>query len=98
VAEWRFGSGRQARTVRVSAHIICNDGEAAHAMALQGMGIALKSVGDIADDLESGRLVQVLPRHAVLAAPLNAVYLQGHHQVPRIRAFIDFLVQQLKLP
>jgi DNA-binding transcriptional LysR family regulator len=76
---------------RVTGHVICNDGEAAHAMALEGMGIVLKSIWDVVDDLAAGRLVQILPKHAVSAAPLNAVYLRGHNRVPRVRAFMDFL-------
>ncbi|PLZ02598.1 LysR family transcriptional regulator [Burkholderia sp. WAC0059] len=97
MTEWRFGGEGRTRPVRVTARIACNDGEAVHAMALQGMGIVLKSIWDVAEDLESGRLLQVLPRHAVSAAPLNAVYLNGHHLAPRVRAFIDFLVVRLKL-
>jgi DNA-binding transcriptional LysR family regulator len=95
-AEWRFSDGRRARPVRVTGHLVCNDGEAVHNMALEGMGIVLKSVWDVADDLESGRLIQVLPKHAVSAAPLNAVYLQGHGQLPRLKVFVDFLIDRLR--
>lgn len=90
LAEWRF-SNRRSGPIQIGGHIVCNDGEAAHAMALEGMGIALKSIWDVADDLKSERLVQILPKHAVSAAPINAVYLRGHNRVPRVRAFIDFL-------
>ena len=34
-------------------------------------------------------------KHAVSAAPLNAVYLRGHNRVPRVRVFIDFLRERL---
>ena len=95
VTEWRFSKQRRAGPVRITGHVVCNDGEAAHAMALEGLGIVLKSIWDVADDLASGRLVQVLPKHAVSAAPVNAVYLRGHNRVPRVRAFIDFLRDRL---
>ena len=91
VTEWRFSKQGRAGPLRIVGHVVCNDGEAAHAMALEGLGIVLKSIWDVADDLAGGRLVQVLPKHAVSAAPLNAVYLRGHNRVPRVRAFIDFL-------
>ena len=90
LTEWRFNN-RRSGPIRIAGHVICNDGEAAHAMALEGMGIVLKSIWDVADDLKSERLVQILPKHAVSAAPINAVYLRGHNRVPRVRAFIDFL-------
>lgn len=95
-AEWRFDDDRGIRHARITGHIVCNDGEAAHAMALQGMGIVLKSVWDVADDIEGGRLIQVLPKHAISAAPVNAVYLPGHSELPRLRLFISFLADRLK--
>jgi DNA-binding transcriptional LysR family regulator len=98
VTEWRFGNRRHSPAMRITGHIVCNDGEAAQAMALEGMGIVLKSIWDVADDLQSGRLVQVLPKHAVSEAPLNAVYLRGHNRVPRVRAFIDYLGDRFARP
>jgi DNA-binding transcriptional LysR family regulator len=95
LTEWRFDTQRRAGPTRIAGHIICNDGEAAHAMALAGMGIVLKSIWDVADDLKSERLVQILPKQAVAEAPINAVYLRGHNRVPRVRAFIDFLGERL---
>lgn len=95
-AEWRFNSGRHVQQLRVTGHIVCNDGDAVQSMAVAGMGIALKSVWDVTDDLASGRLVQVLPKHAASAAPLSAVYLQGHSQLPRLRVFVDFLIDRLR--
>lgn len=95
LTEWRFNKDRRTARVRITAHAVCNDGEAVHAMALEGLGIALKSIWDVADDLTGGRLVQVLPKHAVASAPLNAVYLRGHNRVPRVRAFIDFMGERL---
>ncbi len=96
VAEWRFGRGRNETAVRVQGSFVCDDGEAAHALALQGVGIALKSIWDVGDDLQAGRLLQVLPRHAIAAAPLHAVYLHGRHLAPRVRLFVDFLAGQLR--
>jgi DNA-binding transcriptional LysR family regulator len=98
VTEWRFSNRRRDIPTRITGHMICNDGEAAHAMALEGMGIVLKSIWDVVDDLAAGRLVQILPKHAVSAAPLNAVYLRGHNRVPRVRAFIDFLGDRFSRP
>jgi len=95
LTEWRFDNQRRSGPARIAGHIVCNDGEAAHAMALEGLGIVLKSIWDVADDLKSERLVQILPKHAVAEAPINAVYLRGHNRVPRVRAFIDFLGDRL---
>ena len=95
LSEWRFDDKWRLSPLHIAAHVICNDGEAAQAMALEGLGIVLKSIWDVADDLAGGRLIQVLPKHAVLAAPLNVVHLRGHDCLPRVQVFIDFLKEQV---
>lgn len=94
-ADWYFGRGQRESAVRITGAFCCNDGEAAHALALQGAGIVLKSIWDVGEDLQCGRLVQVLPRHTPAAAPLNALYLHGRHLAPRVTLFLDFLKQYL---
>lgn len=93
--EWRFGSGRRETSVRVRGSVVCDDGEAVHALALAGAGIAMKSIWDVGDDLDAGRLLQVLPQHATAAAPLHALYLHGRHLAPRVRLFVQALATQL---
>ena len=65
-------------------------------MALNGMGIVLKSYWDVAEDLSTGKLVQVLPEQAVISAPINVITLKNQHQPARIRLFIDFLLNSLQ--
>ena len=96
MAEWRFGGGHGETAVRVHGHFICDDGEAAQALALAGLGIIRKSIWDVGDDLESGRLVQVLPRQAIAAAPLHAVYPSGRYLAPRVRLFVELLARRLQ--
>ncbi|MCD9033031.1 LysR family transcriptional regulator [Luteimonas sp. Y-2-2-4F] len=95
-AQWGFGRAQRPVQVRVRGAFVCNDGEGAHALALEGAGIALKSIWDVGDDLESGRLVQVLSAHAESAAPLHAVYPQGRQQAPRVRLFVQQLARRLQ--
>lgn len=47
-------------------------------------------------DLDAGRLVRVLPAFAAPAAPLHAIYPGGRHVPLRVRAFVDFLREQLR--
>ncbi|WP_020650092.1 LysR family transcriptional regulator [Solimonas variicoloris] len=94
-SEWRFGDG-EAQSVRVEAALLTNDGGAAHAWALDGAGIALKSIWDVADDLRSGRLQRVLPDQRIPAAPLHAIYPHARLLAPRVRLFVDFLGERLR--
>ncbi|RQR47549.1 LysR family transcriptional regulator [Burkholderia sp. Bp9140] len=94
--EWRFDGVQGAVTVEVTAALLTNDGGAARTLALEGAGIALKSIWDVGADLDAGRLVRVLPAFAAPAAPLHAVYPGGRHVPLRVRAFVDFLREQLR--
>ncbi|KVC45076.1 LysR family transcriptional regulator [Burkholderia diffusa] len=94
--EWRFDGAQGAVTVEVTAALLTNDGGAARTLALEGAGIALKSIWDVGADLEAGRLVRVLPTFEAPAAPLHAVYPGGRHVPLRVRAFVDYLRDQLR--
>lgn len=94
-AQWRF-QGAEPVTVRVTGAIVTNDGQAAHAFAVQGAGIVLKSIWDVGDDLLQGRLQRVLPAHSMPTAPLQAIVPHSQHLAPRVRAFIDYLQMRLQ--
>ena len=93
-AVWRF-EGEESLSVQVAAVFTTNDGGAAHTLALEGAGIARKSIWDVGDDIASGRLIRVLPDFAISAAPLNALYPHTRHLAPRVRALVDFLIEHL---
>ncbi|AHI73947.1 LysR family transcriptional regulator [Burkholderia thailandensis] len=93
--EWRF-DGPQPVAVEVSAALLTNDGGAARALALEGAGIALKSIWDVGPDIAAGRLRRVLPECASSAAPLHAVYPSGRHLALRVRTFVDYLGVELR--
>lgn len=95
-ADLHFSGEGEAHTVRVTASIVTNDGEAAHTLAAEGAGIAVKSIWDVGDDLLAGRLVRVLPGHAVSAAPLHAIYPHSQHLAPRVRVFVDYVRDRLQ--
>ncbi len=95
-AEWRFDGAQGDVAVEVTATLLTNDGGAARTLALEGAGIALKSIWDVGADLDAGRLVRVLPAFEAPAAPLHAVYPGGRHVSLRVRTFVDFLREQLR--
>lgn len=86
----------EGNALPLQARTLCDDGEAAHLMALQGAGIARKSIWDEAEDLQAGRLVEVLPDHALATSPLSAVHGSGKQLAPRVRVFLDYLLQHLR--
>jgi len=92
--DWRF-EGEQAVSVRVAATFLTNDGQAAHALALHGSGLVVKSIWDVGDDLLSGRLQRLLPRYSMPAAPLQAILPHGRNLPLRVRLFLDYLQVRL---
>lgn len=93
-AVWAFDD-EAGTSVQVTGSVVTNDGSAAHQLALEGVGIARKSIWDVGDDLALGRLKRVLPDFAMSAAPLNALYPSGRQLAPRVRALVDFLGARL---
>lgn len=89
---WRlYGPGGAECRVRVSGRVEANHGGALREAALGGLGIALKSTWDVADDLVAGRLVPVLADWQPEPTAIWAVFPQRRHLPPRVSACIDFL-------
>jgi DNA-binding transcriptional LysR family regulator len=90
--EWRFTDRRGApAAVKVSGNLISNSGETLRMAALEGAGIFLAAGFLVADDLETGRLVRLLPDYRPLDFAMNAVYPHRHHLSAKVRTFIDML-------
>ena len=81
--------------VRVHGRMKSNLGEVIRDAALGGLGIAVHSTWHICEDLRTGRLKQVLPDHELPDSGIYAVVPQRRMVMPRVRAFVDFLAQQL---
>jgi len=91
--EWRFVDRKGTpASVRVSGNLISNSGETLRRAALQGVGVCLAAGFLIADDLESGRLIRLLPEYRPVEFAMNAIYPHRHHLSAKVRSFIDLLV------
>ena len=89
---WHFVDRKGvAAAVRVSGNLTSNSGETLRTAALQGVGILLAPGFLIADDLDSGRLVRLLPEYRPVEFSMNAVYPHRHHLSAKVRIFIDLL-------
>lgn len=81
-------------------NVVVSDGEIMRKLAVQGLGLARHSRYHVDDDLRAGRLVTVLDDYNPGdVEPVHAVYVgQGGHLPARVRAFLDFLVANVRLP
>ncbi|MFT3965261.1 MAG: LysR family transcriptional regulator [Sphingobium sp.] len=73
-----------------------NDGELARIWALDGAGIVIKSLWDVAEDIEAGRLQVVLPDIALPASPIVALYTPAQGETAKLRSCLRFLSEQLR--
>ena len=65
---------------------LCGDGYLTRRWALAGLGITLKSLFDVIDDLEAGRLVQILPAYLGRPYAIHAVFPSRQFQTARVRS------------
>jgi DNA-binding transcriptional LysR family regulator len=92
---WSFRIGTEDRAVDVSGHLSSGSGEAIHAWALAGHGIAREAEWDVTEDLAAGRLVALLTDVEMPALVLYATYAPGRPVPPRVRLFVDFVAVSL---
>ncbi|TWB46190.1 LysR family transcriptional regulator [Rhizobium sp. ERR 922] len=90
---WTFADGRSAN---VMGRLTTNNGELAHRWALSGAGLVLKSIWDVQDDIESGKLEIVLPDVHLAAAPIHVVFPHSRLAAAKVRLCIEFLANRLK--
>jgi DNA-binding transcriptional LysR family regulator len=88
---WQFLIDGSIVSTRVRGSMECNDGAVLHEWSLLGKGLAWRSEWEVSDDLEAGRLKEVLQD---FRGPDNAVYAvfpQRKHLPLRVRMFVDYL-------
>ena len=93
--DWRFESEHGPQLVRVTGNFEASSADAVYGAAMGGLGIARLSTYLIGDDLKAGRLIQVLPEHKGEQDDIYAVYSERRNLSPRIKVFVDFLMQRL---
>ncbi len=98
---WRFDSAHGPAEVAAAGDFRVNNSEAIREVVLQHHGIALLPTFVVWQDLKAGRLQHVLadctPRTR-FGSHIHASYLPSRYVSPKIRAFVDFLVEHIGAP
>lgn len=76
--------------------IVVNDPAAMREAALLGLGVALLAVPDVLPQLESGKLVRLVPRWYADAGSISLYYASRTLLPAKTRAFIDFVIGTFK--
>ncbi len=88
---WRFRIDGAESEIKVTGRLSSGSGDALHGWALDGLGLSLEAIWDVAEDLEAGRLVECLADYWCDSIELFAVFAPGKPLPPRIRLFVDFV-------
>jgi DNA-binding transcriptional LysR family regulator len=89
---WTFTGGQQVNT---SGPMNADNGDALRGAALADLGIIYLPSFLVGDDIRAGRLVQLLVDFVDQETDLYAVYPESRHLSPKVRALIDWLVEEL---
>lgn len=93
--EWRFDGPDGPVSVKTQPCIRANSGDVCRAVALAHQGIVMQPTFLVGEDLAAGRLEELLPEYRSPELGIYAVYPTRKHVAPKVRALIEFLVEQL---
>lgn len=87
-----FRVANQLREVSLPCSITANEADTMTELALMGYGLIQAPRYRFQADFEKGALVEVLPDYPPDPLPLAAYYPQNRQLAPRVRVFIDWIV------
>ena len=90
--QWPFPSGPRPVTGRVAVNSLV----VARDLAMSGVGIAFLPAFQCAEALTRGLLEPVLTDQILPPMPVNALYPSNRHLSPRVRAFLDLLIEHTR--
>jgi DNA-binding transcriptional LysR family regulator len=95
---WQFEGAEGVRRVKVRGPLQVNNSELLRDAVVDGLGVALLPDFVVADDLQAGRLVRLLPRwkpRPPFGTSVQLLWLPARQLPPKTRAFVDFVLQRL---
>ena len=92
---WPFDTDEGIRVVPVRGTVVANNAETVLQLAVAGVGITRQTDLIFGEALRRGDLVPILTDwNHVEPVPLYATYPGGRHLAPKVRAMVDFLIEE----
>jgi DNA-binding transcriptional LysR family regulator len=92
---WPFDTDDGIRVVHVGGNVVANNAETVLQLAVAGVGITRLTDVIVGDAIRRGELLPILGDwHHVEPVPLFATYPSGRNLSPKVRAMVDFLVEE----
>ena len=94
---WTIDDGNGIIPIRaLNSPLTVNDGMSLLNAAIDGVGIAYLPASMMASALAEGKLEELFPEVTPEERPITAVYQAGPFIQPKLRSFLDFLVEEFK--
>lgn len=93
--QWRLQSGDGPKRFKVTGRYESDDGDVLTDWALDGRGIVLKPVFEVADHLKSGRLREVARQTPPVPIQMACLFTHRRRQDPKTRLFMDFVIGRI---
>ncbi|WP_027070851.1 MULTISPECIES: LysR family transcriptional regulator [unclassified Luteimonas] len=94
---WTLDDGSGQRQFPINPILVANDPAALKGALLCGEGLVIGADVMVKQAVELGKVKRVLAGWVGPEYEFNAVFPRGHGQSPKVRAFIDFLLERLNL-
>lgn len=94
--QWPLETPDGIKRVPVTGPFESDHGDVLTAWALEGHGIVLKPVFEVAEHLKSGKLVPVLESEPPVPVQMACLFTHRRHQDPKVRLFIDYMVSHIQ--
>ncbi|MEB2847975.1 LysR family transcriptional regulator [Rhizobiales bacterium RZME27] len=93
---WMFVDGADQVRAAIAPRMVFNNATAVYRATIAGGGLAILSHILVAEDIASGRLINVLPYLPPARLPITAVYASRRNLPLRVRMVLDFLADAVK--
>ncbi|MCP1107750.1 LysR family transcriptional regulator [Serratia nevei] len=91
---WPLRKGRREKPVAINGNLCSDNGEVLREWCMAGLGISLREMWDVHDELRSGQLLRVLPEWEGATSKISLVRARRETVPRRLTAFSEFLVTQ----
>jgi LysR family transcriptional regulator for bpeEF and oprC len=95
--QWSLDDGNGKRNFPINPILVANDPAAMKGALLCGEGVMIGADVMVKPFVEQGLVKRVLAGWSGGEYELNAVFPRGHARSPKVRAFVDFLLERLNL-
>jgi DNA-binding transcriptional LysR family regulator len=92
---WPLNDGSKTTDFRISPVLVANDPAALHPALVSGEGLMLTADVMVKAYAEQGYIRRVLAGWTGPSVAMNAVFPRGHGKSPKVRAFVDFLIERV---